>query len=303
MTAVLAVDVGGTKFAAAVVSAGGVIQDRLEVPLAGQDPTSVLRHLVTALAGGGVAAVGVGTAGPLDRVRGTVSPVNIPAWRDFPLTGTLSTWLPDVPVTMAGDAQCVALGEWWRAPVGGSLQGSLLGIVVSTGIGGGLVIDGRPWLGTTGNAGHIGHITVDPSGAPCPCGATGCVETIASGPAMVRWALANGWEPGHAADARALAGDARRGVPVAVAAFDRAAGALATALLTTAALCDIDRVVIGGGVAAAGDVLLAPIRRALADRDGMAFLRRLRVEASTLGRDGGLYGAAALALGTLTVPA
>ncbi|MEU0562204.1 hypothetical protein ABZ321_50200, partial [Dactylosporangium sp. NPDC006015] len=67
--------------------------------------------------------------------------------------------------------------------------------------------------------------------------------------------------------------------------------------------CDIDRVVIGGGVAAAGDVLLAPIRRALADRDGMAFLRRLRVEASTLGRDGGLYGAAALALGTLTVPA
>ncbi|MFF5229103.1 ROK family protein [Dactylosporangium sp. NPDC000521] len=331
MTAVLAVDVGGTKFAAALVSSDGAIRDRLEMPLAGRDPTGVLRQLVTTLAGGGgVAAVGVGTAGPLDRGLGTVSPVNIPAWRDFPLTATLSSWVPGVPVTMAGDAQCVALGEWWRAPAGGSLQGSLLGIVVSTGIGGGLVIDGRPWLGTTGNAGHIGHITVDPSGAPCPCGATGCVETIASGPAMTRWALAHGWRPdlppvpatrapdagglddGAAGprgadapipDARALAEDARRGVPVAVAAFDRAAGALATALLTTAALCDIDRVVIGGGVAAAGDVLLTPIRRALAGRDGMAFLRRLRVEASTLGRDGGLYGAAALALGTLTVPA
>ncbi|GAA4246697.1 ROK family protein [Dactylosporangium darangshiense] len=304
MTRVLAVDVGATKFAAAVLDGDGAVHTRVERPIAGEHPTVVLRGVLAEAGTAGVEAVGVGTAGPLDRARGTVSPVNIPAWRDFPLTATVGGWLPGVPVAMAGDAQCMALGEWWRGPAADA-GGSLLGIVVSTGIGGGLVLDGRPHLGPTGNAGHIGHITVDPRGERCPCGATGCVETYASGPAMVRWAVAQGWSPppGGPADARALAASARAGDPVAGAAFDRAADALATGLLTTAALVDLDRVIVGGGVAAAGETLLAPIRRALAAREGMAFLRRLEVRAGTLGRDGGLYGAAALALGALAAPA
>ncbi|MGI5244580.1 ROK family protein [Dactylosporangium sp. CA-139066] len=303
MTRVLAVDVGATKFAAAVVDRDGAIHTRVERPIAGADPTAVLRGVLVEAGTTGVEAVGVGTAGPLDRGRGTVSPVNIPAWRDFPLTATIGGWLPGVPVAMAGDAQCMALGEWWRGPAADA-GGCLLGIVVSTGIGGGLVLDGRPHLGPTGNAGHIGHITVDPHGERCPCGATGCVETYASGPAMVRWAAARGWSPpAGPADARALAESARAGDAVARAAFDRAADALATGLLTTAALVDLDRVIVGGGVAAAGETLLAPIRRALAAREGMAFLRRLEVRASTLGRDGGLYGAAALAYQSAMSPA
>ena len=299
MIRALAVDIGATKFAAAIIDTAGVISHRVELPV-GNEPTRVLADVVHRACRVRVDAVGIGTAGPLDRVLGRVSPVNIPGWRDFPLVDTVRELVPDSPVAVAGDAQCLALGEWWRG-CGRREARALLGIVVSTGIGGGLVLGGQPYLGPTGHAGHIGHITVEPLGEACPCGARGCVETIASGPSMTRWALANGWRPTGAADARNLARDARTGSPVAQAAFDRAADALATAFLTAAALCDIDQVVIGGGVAAAGDTLLTPIHRACSDRRGMAFLERLRIDISALGRDGGLYGAAALAFSPLSI--
>lgn len=312
---VLAIDIGGTKFAAAMLEPSGVIIARLELPV-GPDATATLAELVTRIAvpgltgDSGLTGVGIGSAGPLDVLAGTVSPVNIPAWRDFPLVKTVSELLPGLPVRLAGDAQCMALGEWWqgshalRTPDVGHFK-AMLGIVVSTGIGGGIVVDGAPFLGPTGNAGHIGHICVDREGEPCPCGAIGCVETIASGPSMVRWALDNGWrhavEPafwaGRPVDARALAADAKRGIPVAKQAFQRAADALGTAILTAAALFDLDNVVIGGGVAAAGPTLLTPLRQAVGRNAGLGYLRRLRVDATTLGRDAGLYGAAALVLG------
>ncbi|MCP9949208.1 ROK family protein [Actinomadura madurae] len=180
----------------------------------------------------------------------------MPRWRGYPLVAAVQRLVPGVPVSLAGDAQCMALGEWWRGGHGGS---SLLGIVVSTGVGGGLIIDGRPWTGRTGNAGHIGHVVVDHDGERCVCGARGCLETIAGGPSMVRWALAQGWThaPGRP-DAKALAAAARAGASIPLAAFHRAARALATAILNTAAVLDVRDVVIGGGVAAAGDLLLAP---------------------------------------------
>ncbi|WP_229797864.1 ROK family protein [Planomonospora parontospora] len=295
---VLAVDIGGTKFAAAAVDADGTVVTRAEVPLKDRvHPEEALLEVVgrvtdrvpvTRLQG-----VGVGSAGPLDPRAGTVSPVNIPAWRGFPLLDALGRLVPGRPVRLAGDGQCMALGEWWRGLPKGEPARSVLGMVVSTGVGGGFVFDGVPHLGPTGNAGHIGHIAVDPDGEPCPCGAAGCVETVASGPSMVRWARANGWTGD---DARALAADARAGVSVAELAFRRAADALATAILTASALLDLDRVVIGGGVAAAGPVLLDPLRQAVARNAGLGFLHRLRVEATSLGRDAGLLGAAALVL-------
>ncbi|MEO3861855.1 ROK family protein [Acrocarpospora sp. B8E8] len=312
---VLAIDIGGTKFAAAMVEPTGVITARLELPV-GPDATATLAELVGRIAvpgltgDSGLTGVGIGSAGPLDVLGGTVSPVNIPSWREFPLVKTVSELLPELPVRLAGDAQCMALGEWWQGSYGKRASDAgpyktLLGIVVSTGIGGGVVVDGQPFLGPTGNAGHIGHISVDRDGDACPCGATGCVETIASGPSMVRWALDNGWrravEPafwaGRAVDARALAADAKRGIPVAKLAFQRASDALGTAILTAAALFDIDNVVIGGGVAAAGPTLMVPLRQAIARQAGLGFLHRLRVDATSLGRDAGLYGAAALVLG------
>ena len=137
MIRVLAVDIGATKFAAAIVDAAGEAPRRTELPT-GTSPTASLEHLLDAVRTGDVDAVGIGTAGPLDRDLGTVSPVNIPAWRDFPLVDAVRRRVPDRPVAMAGDAQCVALGEWRRRPPSGGAH-ALLGIVVSTGIGGGLV--------------------------------------------------------------------------------------------------------------------------------------------------------------------
>ncbi|MEV0972688.1 ROK family protein [Microtetraspora glauca] len=331
---VLALDIGGTKFAAALVREDGSMSARAEIPV-GPDPAATLDEVVRLVAVPGLAGVGIGSAGPLDAVAGTVSPVNIPLWRDFPLAEAVGELVPGVPVRLAGDAQCMALGEWWRGRPGREPYRNLLGIVVSTGVGGGLVIDGVPYLGPTGNAGHIGHITVDRGGEPCPCGGAGCVETFASGPSMVRWALARGWIPDGVApdapaapgapgaqaapgalaaadapdtadardtlvagtpDARLLARDAARGNPIARLAFQRAADALGTAILSAAALFDLDNVVIGGGVSAAGPTLLDPVRQAIAREAGLGFLRRLRVAPTTLARDAGLYGAAALAL-------
>ncbi|MEU5879224.1 ROK family protein [Spirillospora sp. NPDC047279] len=284
---VLALDIGGTKFAAARVTPDGTLLARAERPV-GPDPAGTLRRLVTEFTTPAVTAVGIGAAGPIDAAGGTVSPVNIEAWRGFPLTATVRALAGGRPVTLAGDAQCMALGEWWR---GGHGTASLLGVVVSTGIGGGLVLDGVPLRGDTGNAGHIGHVVIERDGEPCRCGARGCLETLASGPGMVRWARSRGWT---GTTAERLAGDARDGEPVALAAFDRSAAALAAALLTTAALLDVHDVVIGGGVAAAGDLLLGPLRDHLGKHAGP--FAHVRVTTTTLARDAGLYGAAAFAL-------
>jgi glucokinase len=304
---VLAVDVGGTKLAAAVVAADGTIPARAEVGTpTSPDPTVVagaVRRLLDDLLAGAAArgmaeklvGLGIGSAGPVDPVAGTVSPVNIPAWRRFPLVDVLRPVLPGRPAVLAGDGSCMALGEYWRGNAG---PGALLGMVVSTGVGGGLVLDGRVYLGGTGNAGHVGHVVVDLNGERCACGGRGCVEAMASGPSMVRWALAHGWSTmdGAPADARTLAEDARGGHPVACEAFLRAAKALAAGIVSAAALVDLDEVVIGGGVAGAGDVLFQPLRSALPDLAGFDFVRRVRISRSALGSDAGLLGAAALAL-------
>jgi glucokinase len=295
----LALDIGGTKFAGALIDTAGTILARAELPI-GPDPTATLGELVRHMSAEGVVGVGIGSAGPLDPIGGTVSPVNIPLWREFALVKCVSEMLPGVPVKLAGDAQCMALGEWWQGPFrdqGDRRSSAMLGIVVSTGIGGGIVIDGAPYLGPTGNAGHIGHVVAEPGGEPCPCGGRGCLERISSGPSMVRWALANGWtvddgEP----DARRLAADAQAGVEVAKQAFQRGADALGIAILAAAVLFDLDDVVIGGGVSASGPTLLDPLRQVISRNTGLGFVRRLRVLPTSLGRDAGLYGAAALVL-------
>src|SRR5262249_54955809 len=140
----------------------------------------------------------------VDVVRGRVSPINIPSWRDFPLRDRVQDLLPDLPVALAGDGLCMTLGEHWASAGRGS--DSMLGMVVSTGVGGGLVLNGRPFPGRTGNAGHVGHIVVEADdGWPCTCGARGCVETVASGPNLVRWARQQGWQAPDHADAAHLA--------------------------------------------------------------------------------------------------
>ncbi|MFG1708876.1 ROK family protein [Nonomuraea sp. M3C6] len=292
--AVLAVDIGGTKIAAGLVGADGQVHRHAETatPTTELHIGEALRALLTSVAAGvSPSAVGLASAGPLDLRRGTVSPVNIPAWRDFPLVDLAADIVPGVPVTLVGDGIAAAVGEHWRGAGRGA--DSMLGIVVSTGIGGGLVLNGAAYPGPSGNAGHIGHTVVDPAGPPCSCGATGCVEAYASGPSMVRWAQQRGWT---GTDARTLAADAGQGEPIAVAAFDQGTQALARGIVATATLCDLDRVVIGGGVSAAGQILFAPLRRHLSRLATLGFVRRTTVQQSSLGRQAGLLGAARSAL-------
>jgi glucokinase len=253
-----------------------------------------LRDAVTAVGPGPVVAVGLSCAGPVDAVAGTVSPINIPSWRDFPLRERIAELVSGVPVALAGDGQCMALGEHWLGAGRGVT--AMLGMVVSTGVGGGLVLDGRPFAGRSGNAGHIGHVITDPAGDPCTCGARGCVETVASGPSLVRWARENGY-PG-AATAQELGAAASHGETVARQAFQRGAHALALGIVAAAALCDLEVAVVGGGVAQAGDVLFEPLRRTVAEHAGLSYLADLRVVPATLGTGAGLAGAAALAFQT-----
>jgi len=294
---ILALDVGGTKIAAGLVDRDGTLLHRRQRPTPEGDAEavwaaveSVLTEMLTET-DGTVAAVGVASAGPVDIPGGTVSPINISAWRRFPIVERVAD-VTGVPVRLGGDGLCMALGEWWCGAGRGTQF--MLGMVVSTGIGGGLVLDGAPYHGRTGNAGHVGHVVVEPDGAPCACGGRGCVETVASGPHLALWARAHGWQTSADADAKALAEAAERGDPVGVRAFRRGAGAVAATIASVAAVCDLDLVVVGGGVAKAGAVLFDPLREALSTYAGLDFIRDLKVLPAALGGDAGLVGAAAL---------
>lgn len=294
MTYVLAIDIGGTKLAAALVDRSGTVLRSATRPTPREDVFDGLALLIAEVVAEGPVpvAVGIGCAGPLNLAAGTVSPVNITTWRDFPVRERVRE-LTGLPTVLAGDAQCFALGEHWLGT--GAESRSMLGIVVSTGIGGGLVIDGAPLLGPTGNAGHVGHMTVDPYGDPCACGSRGCVERYASGPNLVRWATENGWTPEVTPDGAMLARDAAAGHPVAVAAFERGARALAAMIVSTAAAVEVTHVVIGGGVANAGPILFDPLNRAMDELAGLDFVRRVEIRRSKLGVQAALAGAAKLA--------
>jgi len=290
---VLALDFGGTKIAAGLVDSAGSVLRSSRVPTPATDPWDAVLSVVSTVVGDTVVAgVGIASAGPVDAARGTVSPINVPSWQNFPLRAAVAELFPGVRVELAGDGVCMALGEHWR----GAGQGStfMVGLVVSTGVGGGLVFDGRPFGGRTGNAGHIGHIVVEPDGESCTCGGRGCAETVAGGPRMVAWARRAGWQAPDDADAAVLAAAALAGDEIPQAAFERAGQAVGMAIAGAAAVCDLEVAVIGGGVAQAGELLFDPVRRALKTYAGLSYLAGLEVRAAELGGEAGLVGAAAL---------
>lgn len=295
----LAIDIGGTKIAVGLVDDDGTLVHQGRAPTPDGDAETVWAAVdaliaeALRVAGGRVRGVGIGCGGPIDLSAGTVSPINIVEWQRFPLVERVSA-VVDAPVRLHGDGLCMALGERWRGAGRGARF--LLGMVVSTGVGGGLVLDGAPYDGRTGNAGHVGHVVVDPGGAPCSCGGRGCVETIAAGPRMAQWARSQGWQAPVGADARELADAANAGDAVALRAYRRGATAVAAMIASVAAVCDLDLVVVGGGVAKSGALLFDPLREALASYAGLEFLRGLRVVPAELGGEAGLIGAAALVI-------
>ena len=308
---VAALDIGGTKIAGALVDGEGRLLARALRPTpVGLDGEVVMRAVAEVLAElradarwAQAVAVGIGSAGPVDAVHGSVSPVNVPGWRDFPLVARVAEEAGGLPVVLAGDGVAITAAEHWQGAARG--YDNALCMVVSTGIGGGLVLGGTLLPGPTGNAGHIGHISVDLDGELCPCGSRGCVERIASGPNIARRALGGGWQPpiGVEPTAEAVAESARAGHPVALASFDRAAQALAAGIAATATLVEIHVAVIGGGVANAGPLLFDPLRDHLTRYATLSFAASIEVAPAKLGTDAGLVGAAAAAAQALHLDA
>ncbi|MFJ4500838.1 ROK family protein [Streptomyces sp. NPDC088864] len=305
---VAALDIGGTKIAGALVDRDGALVARARRPTPARESgervmeavAGVLAELAASPRWPEVTAVGVGSAGPVDAAEGTVSPVNVPGWRGFPLVERVAGATGGLPVTLVGDGVAITAAEHWLGAARG--HDDALCMVVSTGVGGGLVLGGALHPGPSGNAGHIGHISVELDGEACPCGSRGCVERIASGPNIARRALECGWRPGPDGDASAegVAAAARAGDPVALASFERAGQALAAGIAATATLVEIDIAVIGGGVAGAGEALFAPLRTALRRYATLSFVRRLTVVPAVMGNDAGLVGAAAAAFAART---
>lgn len=309
----LALDIGGTKMAAGLVRPDGTVVGQDSIPTRGDlTPDDLFAHLASlcdrVLATGGVRSadlvgIGVGCGGPMEYPEGRVSPINIPPWRGFPLRAALQERYGR-PALVDNDAKALALGEYTIGAGKGSR--CLLGMVVSTGVGGGIVEDGRLMHGARGNAGHVGHVIAFPGGPLCGCGAQGCVEGVASGTGLARRAReakSNGLLPGvpDAPTGEDVVNAAVAGDETAVT-FVREAGiAVGRGIAAAAALLDLDRVVIGGSIAlkTPRPLFLEPLLQTLRAEARLDFTRGIEdhVMLSDLGVEAALAGAAALLRG------
>lgn len=294
----LAVDIGGTKMEAALVSAEGVLLDgsrsrqatgrEATVESLAEAVSTVVAHALAAAPDDAeIIGAGVGSAGPIDRAAGAIMPVNMPRARGFGLAEAVRSAASavlgrEVPTVLGHDGGALALAEAWR----GATQdaGASLSIVVSTGVGGGFVVNGAYIPGATGNAGHLGQVRREG-------GLT--LEEIASGPASATWAQQQGWTGATGED---LARDAAAGDSIARAAIERSAKAVGEALADAATLVDLDRVAIGGGFSRVSDDYIELVQQALTASAAHEYSRRARVVRSGLGDEGPLIGAAALVL-------
>ncbi|MBQ3359552.1 MAG: ROK family protein [Microbacterium sp.] len=294
----LAVDVGGTKMEAALVSEDGTLVDGSRSRQAtGREATpesfdaavaAIVQHALAALpADAELVGAGAGSAGPVDRPSGTIVPVNMPSARGYGLAAAVRREASavlgrDLPTVLGHDGGALALAESWR----GATQDARasLSIVVSTGVGGGFVVNGAYIPGASGNAGPLGQIRREG-------GLT--LEEIASGPASVTWAQQQGWVGSTGED---LARDSAAGDAIARAAIERSAKAVGEALADAATLVDLDMVAIGGGFSRVSDDYIELVQEALTASAVHEYSRRARVVRSGLGDEGPLIGAAALVL-------
>lgn len=298
MTLALAIDLGGTKIESALVDADGAIVEgsRHRTPTgagAATDVTVLERGLTEVIDGcrahprwDEVVAAGIGAAGPIDITAGTIAPINLPAAQGFRIVEAVRTASGLDAVTLRLDGTCIALAEAWRGAARGVRNAIVF--VVSTGVGGGIVSDGRLVAGGSGNAGHLGQILVaDIDGEP----AASTLEQRASGPHTVAWARAQGWA---GTTGEELAVSYRAGEDVAIAAVARSAHAVGVGLTSAATLLDLELAVVGGGFSFVADDYPDRIERVVRDSAVNAYAGRLKVVRAGLGGDAPLIGAGAL---------
>lgn len=321
--AVIALDLGGTNMRWALVTASGKILARWERATASMPEQEILINTLAAefLAAGReaeihqaeIVAVGLGVPGRVLPEEGLVafSP-NVPALNACPLVPSLASLLP-WPVRLENDANLFALGEFWL----GSGRGfnEMLGITLGTGVGGGLILNGRLWSGTAGTAAEIGHITIDPDGRKCQCGNRGCLETLASASWTVRYVkeqleqgtsswLADLWKKDPTAiDGETLVVAARMSDPLALKAFERVGKSLGLAIANVVHLLGLSRIVLGGRFTRAWELFQLSLAEELHRRLTMFPPAAVSVVPGQLGDDAGLMGAARLAFDAAALPA
>jgi glucokinase len=301
------VDLGGTQIRAAVATGAATHQPPTRHPTPHTAPEGVLDAVADAVleATGGAApdGVGIGIPGPLDPVSGRVyAAPNLHGWRDVPAQQLLEERLR-CRVAVQNDANLAGFAEW----IAGAAEGArhMVFITASTGVGGGLVLDGELFSGIAGTAGEIGHMIFDPDGPPCGQGHRGCLEGSASGTAIAlraRALLAGGEASSlsgrlaEQVDARAVAEAAAAGDALAVRLYRDAGRALGLAVAGLLNVLSPEVVVIGGGLINAGDLLLAPLREAVGELAFTQPQERCRIVPAALGTDAGLVGAVAWAV-------
>ncbi len=297
---VIGIDLGASKISCALVSPQNELVARAGMETrAGDGPALVTKRIGEAVrkliaqapANLHIERVGVCSPGPLDHVRGILyDPPNLTGWRNVPFADMLSEQL-GLQVQLEHDAKAAALAEYHLGAGQGARSMTL--IVVGTGIGAAIILDGKLFRGPTNSAGEVGHITVDLNGPICTCGSNGCVECYAGGPAIMRaYTYATRIPVDSAA---AVAEAAERGDAIAQRVFQDAGRALGAAIATLAMLMDVDTFVLFGGVAKAGELLLAPARAAVPKYSYKSVSKRVSVKACELCDDAGVMGAALVA--------
>lgn len=309
----LGVDIGATHISMFLtdlaVQVLAEFEDRWAISLGPEACLQRLEEMRASLVGGarndlpGLLASGVGVPGPVVASRGVVSaPPIMPSWDGFPIRQRLEEmW--GVPVSLHNDAELGAIGEWCFG-AGRGVQ-DMVYVKVGTGIGAGLILNGRIYRGVSGTAGEIGHITIDQHGPRCTCGNRGCLEALAGGSAIAAQAIAamrrgestaltshNAPESITALD---VAEAAKRGDHLSQQILRNAGLLIGTAVATLVNLFNPSLVVIGGGVAQVGDLLLEPVRQTVEKRSLRASAREVRIQAAMLGRRSSGIGAIALA--------
>jgi glucokinase len=292
----LGIDIGGTQIRAALVDEQGVVVNRGSVATNGpggpnvivQQAVQIAKEVSANVAQDQIAAIGVCAPGPLDSDTGIVLDIaTLPGWQNYPLRSNLSDAFGR-SVMLENDGIAAAFGEWKHGA--GRGVNNLVYVTVSTGLGGGVVVDGHLLRGNRGMAGHVGHMMIDPKGPRCGCGGRGCFEAFASGTNFAIAGRAKGF-----ANSEAIVDAARNGDAVALALVDEEARYLGYGFASLMHLYSPQRLIMGGGVSKALDLLMPGIRGQINDVAMPAF-RGAEIVPALLGDNCGLVGVAGLAL-------
>jgi glucokinase len=309
---ILGIDLGGTKIGSGVVDQVGIVQyGDVQPTHAGDGPEAVIERIIAGaervldragLAYEDLDSIGIGAPGPLDIPQGLlIQPPNLPGWQNVPLRSIVQDRF-GVPTYLENDANAAAVGEYLYGA--GRETRHMIYVTVSTGIGGGLILNGRTYHGASGGAGEIGHMTIVPNGPRCGCGNRGCLEALASGTAIAREgqalvergiSTAIACAAGEQVTARDVADAMHDGDPYARQIVARAMFHLGIGMANLVNLFNPERIVIGGGLTALGEDLLDPVRRAIAVRAFPSASAQVTVLLAQLGRDVGIVGAAGAA--------